>query len=211
MLELLKQIQKILADAINSLGGKKPSTPECNYLSRSAISVNKAADDYLFLRQSGRVDAAKLLIRPALEATFSGIAVIKEPGFLFRKAFTEWKEDRKLYARDAAGKMAADRALDDLIRTIEQRHPGSPIVRKVVTVYDTAEAAGLLENYDAYRVYCQFTHGAMRAVQGKLSEQTNAIDTKIIAWCVLMILDNLRETTPARIPDTAPFKKKLIS
>jgi hypothetical protein len=106
--------------------------------------------------------------------------------------------------------VAAEHALDDLIQAIEKRHPGSPIVRKVVTVYDTAEAAGLLVNYDAYRVYCQFTHGAMRVVQGKLSKQTNAIDTKIIAWCILMILDYLKETTPARIPDTAPFKKKLI-
>jgi hypothetical protein len=65
LLELLKQVQKILADALKSLGGKSPPTPESNYLSRAAVSVNKAADGYLYLRESGRVSAgAALCLRP---------------------------------------------------------------------------------------------------------------------------------------------------
>jgi Family of unknown function (DUF5677) len=210
LLKLLKQVQKILAKALNSLGGKSPPSPESNYLSRAAISVNKAADGYLYLRKSGRVDASKLLVRPALEATFSGIAVIKKPGFLFRKAYTEWKQDKKLYAKNAAEKLAAEHALNKLVQIIEKANPNSPIKREEVTMYDAAEAAELLENYDAYRVYCQFTHGAMRAVLGELSKQTDKIDTKIVIWCVIMILDHLKEKTPAQIPCLSSLKKKLI-
>jgi hypothetical protein len=211
LLELLKQVQIILANALNSLGGKILPTPESNYLSLSAVSVNKAADGYLYLRESGRIHASKLLVRPALEATFSGIAMAKKPELLFRKAFSEWKEDKKLYATDAASKVAVEQALDDLIRVFKKFQPGYPIERKEITVFDMAEAAGLLESYYAYRVYCQFTHGAMQVVQGKLSKQTDSIDTKIVAWCVLMILDSLKEKTPAQIPDLTLFNNKLIS
>jgi hypothetical protein len=207
LLKLLKQVQKILADALNSLSGKLPPTPESNYLSQSSVLVNKAADGYLHLRKTGRVYASKLLVRPALEATFSGIAAIKKPGFLFRKAYTEWKKDKKLYLNDAS----ANHVLEKLIRSAEKASPNSPIEHTEISVYETAEAAGLVKNYNAYRVYCQFTHGAIRVMLGKLDEQTNKIDTKIVAWCVLMMLDHLKEKTPAQIPDLAPFKKKLIS
>ncbi len=210
LLGLLSEVQHVLADALNSLGGKSPPTAESAYLGWSAVSVNRAAEGYLWLRESGRVAASKLLVRPALEATFSGTAVIKKPGLLFRKAYSEWEEDKKMFAHDSAGKAAANLALDDLKRVFEQESPGYPAECKRVTVRDTADMAGLLATYDcAYRIYCQFTHGAMRAVLGHLDEATNTVDTKIVVWCVLMLLDQLREHTPAQLPDLAPFRTRL--
>jgi hypothetical protein len=210
LLELLKKVQKILTDALNSLSGKSPATPEIHYLSWTAVFVNRSADGYLHLWKSGRVDASKLLVRPALEATFSGIAAIKQPGFLFRKAYSEWLEDKKLFVNDAAGEVEANRALENLKRTFKEKLPDSPIECKKVNVRDTAEAAGFVNNYEAYKVYCQFTHGAMRIVFGNLNRQTDGVDTKTVIWCVLMILDQLKETTPAQMPDLMPFKEELI-
>ena len=95
-LKLLKELQPIFIDALNSLGGKKPPDAASSYLGRVAINVNRASDGYLFLRESGRMDASKLLVRPALEAVFSGTAAMKDKAFLFRKAYSEWKEHKKL-------------------------------------------------------------------------------------------------------------------
>ena len=98
---LLTEVQQLLAHSLNSLGGKSPATGEAAYLGWAAVSVNRAAEGYLWLRESGRVAASKLLVRPALEATFSAIAVIKKHGFLLRKAYSEWEEDKKMFVKDA--------------------------------------------------------------------------------------------------------------
>jgi hypothetical protein len=210
LLALLKDAQHLLAEALNSLGGKSPPTPESAYLGWAAVSVNRAAEGYLWLRESGRVGASKLLVRPALEATFSGVAAIKKPGFLFRKAYSEWKEDKRMFAHDAGLLAEADRQLDKLKLAAKRARPGCPAECKPVTVRDAAEMAGLSNAYEsAYRVYCNFTHGAMSAVQGQLDRATDTIDTDVVGWCVLMMLNQLKEHTPAQIPDLNPFKKRL--
>jgi hypothetical protein len=184
LLELLSEVQRLLADALNSLGGKPPPTAESAYLGWAAVSVNRAAEGYLCLRESSRVAASKLLVRPALEATFSGTAVIKKNGFLFRKAYSEWEEDKKMFATDAAGEKEANEALEDLKRAFQQNSPSYPVECKHITVRDTGDIAGFLANYDsAYRIYRQFTHGALRAVLGHLDDTTDSIDTPIVTWC----------------------------
>src|SRR6266481_642488 len=100
LLGLLKDVQRLLADALKSLEGQSLSPGGPAYLVWAAVSVDKAAEGYLWLRESGRVAASKLLIRPALEATFSGIAATKTPGFLFRKAYSEWLLDRVFFEGD---------------------------------------------------------------------------------------------------------------
>ena|SRR5258708_5918098 len=123
---LLKDVQRILADAINSLGNKPYTTPESAYLMWAAVCVNRAAEGYLCLRETCRVTASKFLVRPALEATFSGTAVTKKPGFLFRKAYSELEEVKKIFAKDDAGAKAANHALENLKRAFQQKHPGLP-------------------------------------------------------------------------------------
>ena len=210
LLELLKEVQHVLAHAVDSLGGKSPPTPEAGYLGWAAVAVNRAAEGYLWLRESGRVAASKLLVRPALEATFAGTAVIKKHGFLFRKAYSEWEEENKMSVTDAARKKIANQTLENLKRAFRQNSPGYPVQCKRASVRDTAEIAGLLANYEgAYRIYCQFTHGALRAVRGGLDDITDACDTPIVAWCVLVMLDQLGKHTPAQVPDLTPFRKRL--
>jgi hypothetical protein len=97
-LQLLNELQKVLDDALNSLSGKPPAeSPEAHYMSFVGKAVNTAADGYLVLRQAYRVNASKLLIRPALEVVLAGVAVETERGLLVRKAYSEWKERGKMF------------------------------------------------------------------------------------------------------------------
>jgi len=210
LIGLLRDVQRVLADALDSMGGKslQPGAPA--YLAWAAVSVNRAAEGYLWLRESGRVPASKLLVRPALEATFFGIAVVKKPGFFFRKLYSEWEQDKKMFANDAAVEAASNCALQDLKRAARQAFPGCPIECKRVSVREAAEAAGLLNVYNsAYRTYCKFTHGALIAVQGHLDDATDTIDTDVVVSCVLKMLNELRQHTPAQVPDLKELGKRL--
>ncbi len=209
LLALLKDVQGLLAAALNSMAGKSTEA-EASYLGWASVSVNRAAEGYLWLRESGRVAASKLLVRPVLEATFSATAVVKKPGFLFRKLYTEWEEDQKMFANNAAAQTVGRQALRDLKRAATKARPNYPVECKRVNIRDAADAVGLLKAYEgAYRTYCKFTHGAIQAVQGHLDDATDAIDTDVVVWCVLTMLNQLREHTPAQVPDLEPFRKKL--
>ena len=211
-LKLLKELQPVFVKALNSLDGKKPSDAGTSYLGRIAKTVNRASNGYLWLRESGRMDASKLLIRPALEALFCGIAAINNKDFLFRKAYSEWEEDKKLFAKDAVGKKDADEYLKHLQTQFRKHNPAFPVSLKTISIRDTAEMAELLTVYEySYRVYCKYTHSAMRAVSGNLDQVTDLNDTPTIVWCVLHMLAQLKHYTPAEIPDLAAFNQRLAS
>jgi hypothetical protein len=63
---------------------------------------------------------------------------------------------------------------------------------------------------DYYRIYCRFTHSAMAAVSGNLNQATDSKDTHIMVWCVLMMLNQLKQFTPADIPNLMPYNEKLL-
>jgi hypothetical protein len=210
LLTLLRELLPILGDGLNSLGGKTPPTPDIHYLSWTAVSVNHAAGGYLLLRESHRVQASKLLVRPVLEAVFSGIAAVQNSDFLLHKAHHESQQDKKLVKKDSADYAAIERAFEEFRRVFNERNPGRTVVPKKITVEDTAKMAGLWPLYDgAYRVYCQFTHGALRAATGNLDNATDAFDTRTVIWCVLAMLDNLQKHTPAEIPELSRFIRAL--
>ena len=209
-LKLLKELQPILVKAMDSLAGKKPANLSSSYLGRIAVTINRASDGYLLLREAGRMDASKLLIRPALEAVFCGTAAIKNKEFPFRKAYSEWEEDKKLFARSVVEKKDADAYLKHLLEQFTKHNPDYPIIHKSISIKDTAEMAELLPAYEySYRIYCKFTHSAMRAVEGDLNQRTDLFDTPTIVWCVLFILKQLKQHTPAEIPDLDVFDQRV--
>jgi hypothetical protein len=209
-LKLLKELQPIIVKALDSLAGKRPPNAGSKYLGIIAKTVNRAADGYLWLRESGRMDASKLLIRPALEAVFCGVAAIKNNEFLFRKAYSEWEEHKKLFAKDAAGKIDADDYLRHLQVEFPKHNPDYPVNLKTVSIWDAADMADLLPVYEySYRIYCKYSHSAMSAVSGNLDQQTDLHDTPTIVWCVLHMLGQLKQYTPAEIPDLEGFNQKL--
>lgn len=210
LLKQLKELQGILTVAINSLGGKTPPTAESRYIGNAAKSVNIAADAYFLLREAGRVDASKLLIRPMIDIVISATAVATKRGFLFRKAYTELEEAKKLYEKNPVNEAGVKKALEDLKSNFSAK-PSYPIECKRVDARYTAEVAGLLPVYEtAYRIYCEFTHSAMRAVQGQLNEATDPIDTTMAIWGVLIMLDLLKRHTPADVPDLTAFQSKVL-
>lgn len=208
LLKLLSELRPLLRNAIDSLDGKTSPAPEASYLRWCAVTVSHAAAGYLMLRERGAIHASKFQIRPALEATFNGIAAINANGFLFRRAYTEWLEDKKL----AHGNPATMKELDDQFEEVKRQFPSCSQDLAKVSVYDAAKMADLLPVYEtAYRVYCQFTHGALRAANGGLNEASDGHDTFTVACCVLLLLKALKGHTPAEIPNLARFVKELES
>jgi hypothetical protein len=210
LLALLREVQQLLARALDSLAGKTSTGKESGYLAWAAVAINRAADGYMCLRDSGRVDASKVLVRPAVEALFNGGAMVKDSGFFFRKAYSEWLEDVKLVGKDATAKAVLDQQLDELKRACAQASPASPMVCKRVTVREAAEKAGLLNLYKTlYRVYCQFTHSSLRAVYGDLNPASDPVETELMISCVLTILNLMQKHTPAQVPDLSAYCKRL--
>jgi hypothetical protein len=208
LLKLLTELQSKLIAALDSLANTTPASAESRYIGDAAISVNHAADAYLLLRESGRVDASKLLIRPMVDVVISATTVIKKKGFLFRKAYTALQEMKKLYDRTPANEASANAYLERLKKTF-QKEPGYPIACKPVDAHYTAEVAGLLPVYEkAYRIYCEFTHSSTRAMRGVLNPPTDPIDTSMVIWAVFLMLEYLQQHTPAVTPDLSAFRQK---
>lgn len=209
VLGLLKELQGILAKALNSLANRKPQSAEARYVSDAATSVNIASDAYILLRDSGRVHASKLMVRPMIDVVITATAVTKEKGFLFRKAYTEFNDMVRLCDKTPENEARAKASLEKLKKRF-QEEPGYPIKCKPVDGRYTAQVAGLLPVYNiAYRIYCEFTHSAVRAVRGNLDQMTDPIDTTTVIWAVRTVLNQLKAATPAEIPDLAHFDERL--
>lgn len=211
-LDLLKEVRQTLAKAIDSLGNKTPPSQEAAYIFNPAVGINRAAEGYHFLRSNFRVHASKLLVRPCIESMIYATAAAKSKDFLFRKAFTEWHEDKRLMAKTLADQHEADRVLADLEQSFAKDLPEYPRKREKLRIKDAAIMAGLEHLYDVqFAIYCQYTHGSLRALSGELDPATDPRDTLTVCWCVLMILDLLKEHTPAEMPELVPFKTRLLT
>ena len=75
-LQLLKEMQLCLAGVLNSLGGKSGAGLFEHYLFYSSAHANRAAEGFIVLRSSGRIDASKHFVRPAIEIMFKQQAVL---------------------------------------------------------------------------------------------------------------------------------------
>ena len=211
-LSLLREMQGALSVAIQSLNDKAPppTNVDCQYLQLAAAFVNRAADGYLVLRDSFRVDASKLLVRPILEAVFKAAAVMKKTGFLTRLAYSEWEEEVKMFKHDPAAKAKAERELKEFKINFSQANPGYPGDYSRATTRQAATESGLKSLYDGtYATYCAFVHAALAAVDGRGVSQTDDRDTEVMTCCVMIILELLSQYTSAQVPDLAPFRQRL--
>lgn len=211
-LGLLSEVQNILASAIDSLGNKAAPSIETNYLFHTAVGLNRVAEGFFFLRNSFRVHASKILVRSAIELLVYGNAALKSKDFHFRKAYTEWFEDKKLLAKSNAEELEADNALADLKQHFSMKLPGYPIECKKLTILEAAKMANLEDLYKSqFAIYSQYTHGSLRALTGDLDKATDSHDTNVMSWCVMITIDHLKENTPAEVPDMIPFRQRLLA
>lgn len=215
LLQLLSEMLRQLADALNSLAGKQRNGLWDGFLGFSAVHINRAGHGYLHLRQSSLVDASKLLIRPALETMLRILAVRAKPSLLYRIAFTEWSEDRKL-ARAAAKRSGQEcdtefqQAWTDFRAAYARQLPDHELQEAALSAFEASEVAGIGGIYDsAYRLYCQFTHGALRATTGDLSS-TDMCDTRTMAFCVLSALEAVM-SIGGEAPRLVPLRDRLDS
>ena len=174
LLKLLKEVHEILSKALNSLNGTTPPTHESSYLCSAADSVCLAADGYIFLRENGRVNASKLLIRPMVEAALFASAVVNVKGFYFRKRYSEFVDEGKLRGNAPQMKAQVKKASSDLAAILQKGDPTYPIKEGAVSVFDAAHAVGMRDVYEiVYRMYCQYTHGSAKAARGEFDGVPN--------------------------------------
>src|SRR5260370_24238880 len=153
-LELLSDTQAELHHALSAFGGKQSEGRREDYQFYTASNINYAAEGYIYLRKSQRINASKHLIRTAIEAAIRLRAVQKKPELLFRIAFTEFKEDKKW-----AGSLPED--WTDFKRAYQAKYPEHPLVEKKLSLRRAADCADTEIYYDsAYRLYCRYTHAA---------------------------------------------------
>ena len=194
---VLVKAQLELREALNGLGGKTISGLLDSYRGHTAQLINRAAEAFIYLRDGGRVDASKLLVRPAIEAAFRLQAVNKDPEMLFRIATSEFEEDKKwLRTAAAAAKQDPAEALaqlqtdwDDFKRHYGTAHPCQILKKSKVSTYELAQKAEIEGYYDAYyRFYSQFTHAAFRSSTGDLDDFEHH-DSRVMAFCTLIALN----------------------
>jgi hypothetical protein len=212
-LQLLSDMQAELSEALNGLGGKQREGLYDGYLGYTAGHVNRAAEGYLYLRTSGRIDASKHLIRTAIEAVIRIQAIRKKPELLFRIAFTEFCEDKK-WLRSTAGPdvgaalSAIDKHWTDFKQAYHAKYPGHALVEEEISLRRTAECAGIDKYYDThYRLYCRFTHAAFRATTGNLNEFDRE-DNRTMALCAVSALEAV-SSIGGPTPNLESFRQRL--
>lgn len=198
-LELLCDMCNELSGAVNSLGGKKDVDVFGQFNFHCAKYVNHADEGFIFLRQAipPRIAASKFLIRPIIEIMFRLGAIRVKPELLYRIAYAESQQDWKWFAPAAARlgqQIKYDRATheqrwNDFTAKYREQFPSHRLIEKPVSTACLAAVAGFARYYDMYyRMYCRYTHGAFRAVEGSLDDLANPEDSRTMALCTLSAL-----------------------
>jgi hypothetical protein len=212
-LTLLCDIQQELASALNSLGRKQSRGALDNYYLHSAKHLNRATEGFIFLRESGRTDASKFLVRPAIEMMFRVEALQKKPELLYRIAYSESiVEDRK-WIRPAASRAGAifdedahSKRFAEFKAKLSEQLSNVTLADKYISLVGIACVAGMAGYYDShYRTYCRYTHGALWAIGDFLSDLTDPEDNRVMGLCTWSAVNAL-----AAIGAEAPNLQSLL-
>lgn len=133
------------------------------------------------------MDASKLLVRPAIEALIKVRAVHKQPDLLFRIAYSEFLEKKKMItpAAKRAGKDFSGK-LESYWTTFKKAYakqfPQHKLLEIKIRVQDLAGMTDLQHFYDTtYRIYCRFVHAVFEAIAE--SSHTDSYDDMAMATC----------------------------
>ncbi len=214
-LKLVVDVHAELSIALNSLGKKKGRDMRDNYKFWSSFYMGRASQGYIVLRRAGGMAESRFLVRPAIEIMFRLEAVRQKPELVYRIGYTETKlNDRKwlIALAKGAGKHFDEAAFDErwqeFKKEIQAQFPAANLEDKRLTIKDAAKAANLGGVYDTiYATYCQYTHGALRAIVGELDEPVGAEDNYIMACCLLCAVESL-VSIGANAPNYDSLKKR---
>jgi Family of unknown function (DUF5677) len=220
-LKLVEDFNDELKHALDSLGDKKPNPDTLinRYRFWSAKHLQRAYAGFALLRRSGYIDSSKFLVRPSIEMFIRLETARQHPDLYYRVAATE-------HHRDAQMLRERDKLLTDKTQSEEdwkifeenwQRFVDAfteefPDVAKSDDVLDMASAAtrAKLESFygSHYRIYSQYTHGALRASMGYLDPATDPEDNRIMSICALAALEALI-SIGAKSPNHKSLEKRL--
>lgn len=197
---LLSELRPAIDAALDSLGGKMTKGVEDLYYLYASRHINTAIDGFILLRREHRIDGARLLVRPALEAMLRLQAVRVKTYLLYRVLLREALEADKWFGGVARRHgVAYTRVCDrDEWQAFKDRciaQFGADKLEDVpLSSYDAAVEIGVQAYYDShYRGYCQYTHGALEAVSGSLDELTDPEDTRVMLHGAMIALEALAD------------------
>lgn len=216
-LQLVRDANETLTNAIVECGGVQTSIPGALYLYYTSVHIRDTIASYILLREAEQYYASKILLRSALEAMYRILAVQKAPELIYRVAFTEYRENVKLLEKlNVEGVQAR---LDEfhakwakVKSEIQAQFPAKIFKDHELKAWDAAATVGLESNYESYyRYLCQFTHAALGATRQTFTESNYldnpiAIDAAIYASEVIESVGNLKTKTA----DLRQTQSKLI-
>lgn len=217
-LKLLGEVNNILSDIDElSVRNEAPSPPK-RWLGELAQQLDYCSRAYLVLRTAGHSHASNILVRSALEAFINALAVAKEPGYYYNNCYKQINDELPLYTDDDQCNDARE-AMVLARQRCATEHSGystkwlkNPTVRDMV---DLAQVDPDLSNSlrFQYRIYCQYTHGTIRAVRRELAQTTESSDTCFLVWLVLQMVELLQRELPQFIApvDLRPFQVALVT
>lgn len=159
----------MLASSLDSLGGKPRNGLDEAYKGYCAVQINRSVVGFLCLKHNGLDYPARMLVRPAMEAMFKLLAVREDPSLLYRIARSEYEQDKKWakpFALDSKDvhEEAFKKKWEDFKKEYQQAFPNHPLDDSSIDLRSLAVKARVDPYYDShYRLYCQFTHAALRA------------------------------------------------
>jgi len=193
LLTTVGPLQVELDACVKSLGGRPQNGLNDVFKRYCAVHINRAADGFLCLRGEGREFAARMLVRPAMEAMFKLLAVRKEPSLLYRIARYEHEQDEK-WARPVAPagsdhEEAFMRKWDDFTEAYKKAYPDHALTPSPIDLRSLCLKAEVEGYYDShYRLYCQYTHAALRASTDGL-ETFSGEDERVIGFAIVTALE----------------------
>ena len=211
---LLSELPPAITVALDSLGGKMTKGVEDLYYLYASSHINTAVDAFILLRREHRIDGARLLVRPALEALLRLQAVRVKTHLFYRVLLREALEADKWFGGVARRHgVAYTRVCDrDEWQAFKNRciaqFGADKLKENPLNSYDAAVEIGVEAYYDShYRGYCQYTHGALEAVSGSLDELTDPEDTRVMLHSAMIALEALADMG-AQCPSIASFRER---
>ena len=213
---LLCDTQQELADALNSLGGQQSRGALDNYYFHAAKHLNRAVEGFIFLRKSGRIDASKFLVRPVIETMFRLEAIQKKQELFYRIAYSETIVEDQKWIRPAASRAGAtfdeaahSKRFKEFKEQLSKQLANVPLEDKDISLWEIAQAAGMAWDYDShYRTYCRYTHGALWAIGGFLTDLTDPDDNHTMGRCTWSVLNALT-SIGAKAPNLQSLSQRL--
>jgi len=162
-MELLAETEPAISNALNGLGHHMTKRIEDMYYFYAAKHIHDTVDAFIVLRDQHRLDGARLLERPALEAMLTLRAVRSKPELLYRTLLADNRELDKWFSSVARRHniaytpiAARPQWVDFKARCVAQFGAENLDDDTPLSAYDAAKAIGIEHYYDTH--YRGFGH-----------------------------------------------------